>query len=182
MRTLIIMRHAKSDWNEEGGSDFDRTLNKRGKHDAKMMGGWLRDHDFVPSIVVTSSAKRARSTAKRVAKACDYGVENIRHTERLYLAPPSDYLQEIADIGCEEADDDGAGIVDCACVLMVGHNPGVQLLVSDLTGEMVSMPTAGVAVVQFDEIDSWEAWDSLAQPAGRLVEMCIPRQIDSSSD
>ena len=81
MKTLLILRHAKSSWNYPELSDYDRPLNKRGKRDAPRMGKFLREQKLTPDRILTSSAKRARRTASKVAKACGYGgkVKKIRH-------------------------------------------------------------------------------------------------------
>ena len=91
MKTLLILRHAKSSWDNLNHSDYDRPLNKRGKRDAPRMGEHIRQQEIVPDLILTSSAKRARKTATKVAKACGY-TRKIKtvgkflscHTRRLF--------------------------------------------------------------------------------------------------
>jgi phosphohistidine phosphatase len=72
MKTLLIMRHAKSSWKDPDLPDHDRPLNKRGKHDAPSMGKLLKDEDLIPDLIISSTAARAKKTAELVAKACKY--------------------------------------------------------------------------------------------------------------
>ena len=72
MKTLLILRHAKSSWNNLDLPDYDRPLNKRGKRDAPRMGDFLRHQDLVPDLIISSTAKRAKKTAKLFAKAVGY--------------------------------------------------------------------------------------------------------------
>ena len=90
MKTLLILRHAKSDWETPDVADHDRPLNGRGKRDAPRMGRLLRDENLVPDLIISSTAKRARKTAKLVAEASGYEGE-IRLAETLYLAGPEAY-------------------------------------------------------------------------------------------
>ena len=92
MKTLLIMRHAKSSWKEQDLPDHDRPLNKRGKNDAPRMGKLLKDEDLVPDLIMSSTAVRAKKTAELVAKACKYkGKIVLNHS--LYGAEPAAYLK-----------------------------------------------------------------------------------------
>jgi phosphohistidine phosphatase len=131
MRTLLILRHGKAA-PEDGGKDRDRPLTKRGEHAAELIGHLLRDDDLVPDRIVSSSALRARDTARRVAAAAKFdGV--IDELDELYLAEPETYITELA-----------ARAGEAECVLLVGHNPGLEALATILTSEPVSLPTAGL--------------------------------------
>ena len=72
MKTLLILRHAKSSWNNPDLSDYDRSLNRRGKRDAPRMGKFLRQQSLIPDLIISSTAKRAKKTAKLFAKAIGY--------------------------------------------------------------------------------------------------------------
>ncbi|MCJ7765816.1 MAG: histidine phosphatase family protein, partial [Thiovulaceae bacterium] len=85
MKTLLILRHAKSSWKEEHLSDHDRPLNKRGRHDAPKMGQLIRKKGLAPQLIICSSAKRARETVERLTEACGYKYE-LRFSEELYAA------------------------------------------------------------------------------------------------
>ena len=83
-RTLLLMRHAKSDWNDSSLPDFDRPLNARGKKTAPVMGQWLIEHDLVPELILSSTAYRARETTELVKKSLDYQ-DNLRlHLDRQF--------------------------------------------------------------------------------------------------
>jgi phosphohistidine phosphatase len=136
MRTLLILRHGKAA-NEDGGLDCDRALTKRGKREAEQMGQRLREHDLVPDRIISSSALRARDTARRVAAESGFSGA-IDELDELYLADPEAYItatKQLADHDTER-------------VLLVGHNPGLEALALLLTGEPTSLPTAGLIVCE----------------------------------
>lgn len=84
MKTLILIRHAKSDWHSAAGTDFDRPLNTRGKNVAPLMGQRLVDRGCLPDLLLSSPAKRARQTAKRIAKQLAYPEERIEYATEIY--------------------------------------------------------------------------------------------------
>jgi phosphohistidine phosphatase len=135
-RTLVLMRHAKSDWSGDE-PDLRRPIAKRGKLQASEAGQWLELH--LPSLefVVTSPAKRARSTWK-TAGAQFSGKPIVDTDERIYTMEYGDLLAVLRDV------DD-----DISSTLMVGHNPGLDELVARLTGEQVDMVTSSLAVMRF---------------------------------
>jgi phosphohistidine phosphatase len=159
MKTLLILRHAKSSWNNARLADHDRPLNPRGKQDAPHAGRWLRDRDLTPDLIVTSSAERALATAEAVALASDYDRE-IAVTRAFYHAAPENYLELLAGLSDEYER-----------VLVVGHNPGLEELVEQLSGRAETMVTAALAVVELP-IDRWPDLDEAT--AGKLVEMWRP--------
>jgi len=162
MKTLLILRHAKSSWDEPGVPDHDRPLNERGKKDAKRIGQLLLEHGLVPDRIISSTAKRAHKTAGKVAKACGYA-GTIETNHRLYLASPIQIIEVLRDLG-----DPGARL------LVVGHNPGLEEFVHHLTGHRELMPTATLAQVSVD-IDSWQ---SLPAPSGGcLVQVWQPKEL-----
>jgi phosphohistidine phosphatase len=163
MKTLLILRHAKSSWKEEGMADHDRPLNKRGKRDAPRMGKLLRESDLAPDLIISSTAKRARKTASKVAKKCEYeGV--IELTGELYLAPPQNYLQVLRNVP-DQYDR----------VMVVGHNPGLEDLLSVLTGANTPLPTAALAQVELP-IAQWQELDGTVE--GDLRDLWLPKELD----
>ncbi|TWT57962.1 phosphohistidine phosphatase [Thalassoglobus neptunius] len=136
METLLIMRHAKSSWDNATLSDDQRPLNKRGKRVAPLMGAFLASQNLVPDRIVSSTAKRAHQTAKLMAAAMaskeTLGSE-IELVDELYLPSTSTWKRVIAEH--ESA----------SRVLMIGHNPGIEELVSAVTGDYERMPTAAIA-------------------------------------
>ena len=106
MKTLLIMRHAKSSWKEQDLPDHDRPLNKRGKNDAPRMGKLLKDEDLVPDLIMSSTAVRAKKTAELVAKTCKYnGKIVLNHS--LYGAEPAAYLKILG------------GLFDQSCIIII---------------------------------------------------------------
>jgi phosphohistidine phosphatase len=163
MKSLLLLRHAKSSWKHPELADHDRPLNKRGKRDAPRMGRLVRDEDLVPELILSSSALRARETALAVAAACDHACE-LRVLRELYLAEPEDHallLQSLPDA------------VDSA--MLVGHNPGMEELVEALGGEHETMPTAALAWIDLP-IDRWP--ELRLDGSGRLRALWLPRKLD----
>jgi phosphohistidine phosphatase len=142
MKILLVLRHAKSSWKNANLADFERPLNKRGRNDAPRMGELLRRQGIVPDLIISSSAERALATAEAVALACGYDLE-IQTTRQLYHAWPDDYIEVINSVPDE-----------CDRVMVVGHNPGMESLVEELTGEWIRMPTAALAQISL-RINQW---------------------------
>src|SRR5512137_1969116 len=114
MKTLLLLRHAKSSWKQPELNDHDRPLNKRGKKEAPKVGKYLKDNDLVPDLVLSSTAKRARDTAEAAAEECGFD-KPIEFYQDLYLSEPSCYLDILQRLP------DSAGRV-----LVVGHNPDLD--------------------------------------------------------
>lgn len=138
--TLVLLRHAKSDWSG-GEADIDRPLAKRGRRQAPEAGSWLAAHLPVIDLAVVSPATRARSTWELVAAQLD-APPPATIDERVYAA--SD--RELVDVVRALPEDAGV-------VALVGHNPGMEELVTRLTGEWVPMPTSALAVLTLS--DRW---------------------------
>ena len=161
MKTLLLLRHAKSSWSNPSLDDHDRPLNKRGKRAAPAMGALLADEGLVPDLIVTSTAKRARSTAKRVARACGYDGKRVKRGD-VYLASPSVLLDVIAQTP-----------ESVGTLMLVGHNPGMEVLVFALTGHQERFPTAALAHIALD-IDPWR---DVHDAGGRLIDLYRPRDL-----
>lgn len=163
MKTLLLLRHAKSSWKDDQLEDHDRPLNRRGKRDAPRMGQWLSQAHLCPDLIVSSTAKRARKTASRVAKHCQYqGIIELEGT--LYLAPPEAYLNVM-----QRFDE------HVSCALMIGHNPGLEQLLALLTGQEQTLPTATLARVEL-EIGHWHEVNS--QTRGSLCGLWQPADLE----
>jgi phosphohistidine phosphatase len=163
MKTLLLLRHAKSSWKDESGTDFDRPLNERGKRDAPAVGHVLRERNLRPDLVICSSAKRARKTAVKALEASGYEVE-LRLLEDLYLASPEAYFKEIAKVSDT-----------LSCVMCVGHNPGLEELVAQLTSRHQALPTAALAHIEV-AIEFWREINSHSK--GKLVSLWRPAEGD----
>jgi len=97
MKTLIIVRHAKSSWKDSSLSDFDRPLNKRGKRDVPDMGARLKSQNILPDLLISSPANRALTAAKGIAEQIEYPLNNIVEDDALYHASSSSIIRLIAD-------------------------------------------------------------------------------------
>jgi phosphohistidine phosphatase len=162
MKTLLLLRHAKSSWKHPELADHDRTLNKRGKRTAPLMGALLQDEDLIPDLILCSSAVRAHTTALLVAEACAYAGK-IKRIRKLYLAEPQDYIELLREVADEHAS-----------VLVVGHNPGVEALIEALTGEAMAMSTGALAQVEL----SLERWNDLDTDTHcKLVNVWRPKDL-----
>ena len=163
MKTLLVLRHAKSSWDDSGLKDHDRPLNPRGVHDAPRMGKLIVSEDLVPEAIISSTAARALATAELAAGVMPDAPE-IETTRDLYMASPHTYLDVIADYG------HGTNRL-----MVVGHNPGITALVTRLTGRLEEMPTAALAVIELD-IEDWDEIQGVKR--GRLVGFWRPKEID----
>jgi phosphohistidine phosphatase len=137
----MLMRHAKSDWADAGLSDHERPLNARGRRDAPEMARWMVENSGIPDLVLASTARRVSETLERMVKQWKTEPPVLR-SDSLYLATPQTILEHIR---CEAVDPDGKRPKR---LLVVGHNPGMEQLVSSLSGVYASMPTAAVAVFE----------------------------------
>jgi phosphohistidine phosphatase len=135
MKTLLVLRHAKSSWNDSALDDHERPLNERGRRDAPRVGERVREYGLVPDIILSSDAVRAQRTAQAVAETAGYAGEIVLD-HRLYLAGPADILSLVRE-GPETAD----------TIMIVGHNPGFEDLVTQLTGEPAGLATATLAQI-----------------------------------
>jgi phosphohistidine phosphatase len=147
MKTLYILRHAKSSWDDHALPDFERPLNERGRRAAAFMGSRLKDRKLLPDVIVCSPAKRAVETTKSVIRSSGFDGKKMID-ERIYEASP----QRLAEVA--------RGIDDkYASAMIVGHNPGMEGLIYLLTDEMQPMPTAALAVIKLN-IDNWAGTDA----------------------
>ena len=145
MKTLILVRHAKSSWTDPALPDRDRPLNDRGKRDAPKMATRLAKDGVNPDLILSSPARRARATARIIAKALDYKRKAIQEDDGLYAVEADDLLRVIRGL------DD-----KLKSVMLVGHNPELTELAHGLSSRIAYMPTCAVALFEFD-IRSWSA-------------------------
>jgi phosphohistidine phosphatase len=164
MKTLLIMRHAKSSWDDSGTADHERPLTARGERDAPRMGKLLRREGIVPQAIVASDAVRARATARAVAEASGFEGQ-VEFDSALYGAGPETYREVLSKLPAQ---------VDSA--LVVGHNPASEELLEELTGEDEPFPTAAIARVELDIVE-WRDWGE--ETGGRLVNMWRPKELKS---
>jgi phosphohistidine phosphatase len=161
MKTLTLIRHAKSSWKDRKLGDRDRPLNKRGESDAPEMGKRILAAGIRPSLIISSPAVRALATARIVAVEIGYPLEFLQREDGLYLAS----LDKLVDVIA--AQDPGFNHL-----MLVGHNPGLTDLANYLSpGLTNNVPTAGVVSVEFDR-DDWLLYE---RPETRLVTFDYPK-------
>ena len=162
MKTLTLVRHAKSSWKDRTLTDRERPLNKRGKNDAPVMGKRIADAGIRPSLIVSSPAVRAWTTAKVVAQALGYPLEFLQREDGLYLASLDSWLDVVA------AQDEGFN-----SLMLFGHNPGLTDFANYLSPSLThNVPTAGVVCVNIDT-DDWLLYE---RPRTQLVLYDYPKK------
>ncbi len=170
MLDLLLLRHAKSAWDDPALGDRERPLNRRGRRAADLIGDYLRQNSLQPDRALLSPAARTRETWKRLRKRWSQPLPEAEELDGLYLAPPSSILAAIRQAPA-----------DSARLLLVGHNPGLERLARRLAGDgsdpvalaalQAKFPTAGLAWLQFDAAD----WSDIGE--GRLLRFVTPRDL-----
>ena len=161
MKTLYIMRHAKSSWKFEELSDHDRPLNKRGRTDAPLMGQELAANNAKLQLILSSPAVRALTTATLVARELNYDSDGISVDDRMYGASAKELLK-IAHEAPANVDS----------MMMVGHNESISEFANLLSPKHVaSMPTAGVVALRFD----CESWQEIKRDNAELLFYDVPK-------
>ena len=145
MKVLYIVRHAKSSWDDPLLDDFSRPLNERGKRDAPRMGKRLKEKGLVPDLMLTSPARRALATCKRIAEVIGYVEDKIKTERDLYHAGSEQILNVMKTVKDKHN-----------IVVIFGHNPGLTDFVNALGKQTFdNVPTCGVAAYDL-AIESWK--------------------------
>ena len=167
-RELLILRHAKSDWDSSARTDFDRPLAKRGRKDAPRVGRWLKAQGLVPDYVVSSPAERAKQTVIGVCEQMDIDPADITLDSRIYHASSGALLDVLNE-----------SPPDAQRVLIAGHNPGMETLLQNLCAKEVDMPpdyklmpTAAVA-----HLEILSSWHELEGGLARLLSLTRSRSL-----
>jgi phosphohistidine phosphatase len=170
MGTLLLMRHAKSSWNQPELADIDRPLAPRGREVVPLVARYLADHGLIPDLVLGSPAKRVEETWQLMAPVLGEHV-TCKTLRSLYDAAPSRLLEALRRVGGE-----------VRTLMLIGHNPGLGALAVSLAGAgpgkalerlRTKFPTAAVAVLAFET----ENWAELAAGGGRLNELVRPKDL-----
>ena len=163
MKTLYVVRHAKSSWKEKGIDDFDRPLNDRGERDAPFMGELLNSLGCKFDLVLSSPAKRAQETAKIICSKIGYNEEKIVFKRELYLANVKEIATAISEINKE-----------VESLAIFGHNPGLTEFPNYLSGEnsIDNIPTCGI--VKFELFI--ENWKSISKGIGKIRMFEYPKK------
>lgn len=168
MRTLYLVRHAKSSWKDAELSDMKRPLNKRGKRDAPKIGNLLRKRNEIPDLIISSPAKRAFSTAKRFAKGLKYPGKKIATKKQLYMGSSENFIGVISQAEKK-----------FKSIMLIGHNPGLTEFVNEISGENIdNIPTSGVVRIDFD-IDEW---GEIKNSKGKMIFFEYPKKEKSTTE
>jgi len=163
MKTLYLLRHAKSSWKDETLSDIERPLNGRGRKAAQAIGDFLKREKIIPDLVLSSSAVRARQTTDLLLKAANISTD-LRFDERIYEAGSERLLQVIEQVEKSKKS-----------VLLVGHNPGLEEFLYVLTGATDTMPTGTLSKIALGT-SSWAAIGD-KDKGGTLEWIVKPKQL-----
>jgi phosphohistidine phosphatase len=162
MKTLYIVRHAKSSWDEPGLDDFHRPLNGRGEKDAPKMGKRLKEREITVDAMISSPAVRAFKTCKAIAKVLEYPSEKIKAEKKLYHADEDmicAILKTIKDSN--------------EVVMLFGHNPGLTDFANKLLNEAIpNIPTAGVVAGKLNI----KSWSDIKAGCGELMFFDFPKK------
>jgi phosphohistidine phosphatase len=171
MKTLILLRHAKSDWHTPFQSDHERKLNKRGRRNAPLMGAFMAAKGYIPDAIKCSTAARAKETCALVLEGLGTDIK-VEFVDTLYGANEQELLKEA------RSSNEGS-----RSLLLIAHNPGLRACVMDLVTDIAddmafekldnNFPTAALAVLEFD-VDRWQ---DIAFHSGRLVCFQVPREL-----
>jgi len=161
MKTLYLLRHAKSSWDDQSLKDFDRPLNARGLKAAPKVGAYMRKEKTRLDLVLSSPAVRAKQTTGLVCEAAGLA-SAVKFDERIYEATARRLFEIVA--GLED---------NLSSVLMVGHNPGFEELLAALTGESERMPTAALALIELD----LKSWSDVSPGSGGLKWLVRPKEL-----
>jgi len=162
-KTLFIVRHAKSSWDDAGLDDRQRPLNRRGKEEAPKMGKHLADYKLRPELVTSSPAVRALKTAEKIAKELGFQKSDVLVDEGLYTFEGGGLIDAIKGL------DDKYGTV-----MIVGHNPAVTAAVNALSDAGIdNVPTCGVVLLEFRA----EKWKDVGKGKGKLLDFQYPKKL-----
>lgn len=162
MKKLYIIRHAKSSWSDAELNDFERPLNKRGKLNAPMMGERLKEKGVMADIIISSPAKRAKSTAEMIAKEIGYE-KKVLFDENIYESSVDELRKILTAL-----DDKNS------TVFLVGHNPELNMLVDYYVKFYENIPTCGVVKIEFE----CDKWANIEPKNAKLISFDYPKNSD----
>ena len=162
MKTLYLLRHAKSSWKYQDLSDFDRPLSSRGRRDAPFMGKLMQQKGIMPEHIVSSPATRAITTAREVAEGMGYDAEQIEMDQNLYEAGNGAILAAI-----QRTEDDYNSL------MLAGHNPGITTVAEMLSGARIdNIVTCGIVQIDF----KLDRWANIGSDNGQFIFFEFPRK------
>lgn len=162
MKTLYLLRHAKSSWDNPQLDDFERPLNKRGHHDAPLMGNLMEKLNILPDLIISSPAIRASMTTRIVAESISYPLDKIQYDEKIYEAGESQLLEVI--YGVDESINK---------LMLVGHNPAFTYFSHYLAKhEVNNIPTCGLFGAELD----LSTWTKIKKKCGKVILYEYPKK------
>jgi phosphohistidine phosphatase len=162
MKTLYLLRHAKSSWKYPALDDFERPLNKRGRRDAPIMGAVLKELKVAPDLILSSPANRAATTARTIAQKIDYPLEKIRYSETIYEFGEDNLIKVIQDTD-EKVD----------TLMLVGHNPALTELANYVGDQPIgNIPTCGLFCARLDI----KSWSQIRENCGKVKFFEYPKK------
>jgi phosphohistidine phosphatase len=166
MKTLLLLRHAKSSWKDTSLSDVDRPLNKRGQKEAPFMGTLLHDKELVPEHILSSPAVRCQMTADLLGEACGY-TGKVDYLGSYYMAEPPAYFEGLSAVPDK-----------FERVMVIGHNPGLEGLLKMICGQELSMTPAALAYIVLP-VNHWK--EVSLETRGELVELYLPADVEEAA-
>ena len=161
MKTLYLIRHAKSSWKDSALDDIERPLNKRGKRDAPFMGEVLKEKVVAPDVVFSSPAKRASKTAQIITELIGYPKKDIIFTEEIYEASSHELLEFINSLDNKYNS-----------VMIFGHNPGFTMLNNFLSKQYIdNIPTCGIVALEFNN-----SWKEIEKNSAKMLFFDYPKR------
>lgn len=167
-RQLLIMRHAKSAWDTDASSDFDRPLAKRGERDAPRMGALIKEQGLVPDHLISSPAERAKQTIVSVCKAMGLKKKSINWDSRIYGAGTETLLDVLSEVP-----------QTAQTVMVVGHNPGLEYLFAHLAGDLGhdDFNAGMVKTATVVHLGMPDDWRDLPEGCAKVIAVMNPRDI-----
>ncbi len=160
MKTIYLIRHAKSSWKDSTLDDFDRPLNKRGKKDAPLMGLKLKEKNIKPDIIISSPALRAKTTAEFISNSIKYNKEII-YDETIYEASTSELISLLKRVDDEHN-----------TIFLVGHNPSLNMLADYFVDFEENIPTCGILQIKID----CGRWSDINSSNAKLISFDFPKK------
>jgi phosphohistidine phosphatase len=162
MKTLLLLRHAKSSWDHPALTDFERPLKKRGRKDIKLIAKVINENDLYPNLILSSSAKRTVETVEVLVDSLQYENEII-YSDALYMGEPDDFIAVLSDLDN-----------DIESVMIVAHNPGLETYLQIIGGEIEAMPTAALAYTVLN-LEDWR--DISFDTVGKMNGYWTPKML-----
>jgi len=163
MKTLYLVRHAKSSWKFPELDDFERPLNKRGKRDTPVMGQFLKDEKIMPDIIISSPAVRASTTAKTISEILSYPLNRVKYFDEIYEANATSLFDVVHKVNDKYES-----------AMLIGHNPSMTYFANMLANIHIdNIPTCGIVCVELD-ISSWQ---EIVENCGVLQFFKFPKNL-----